>query len=86
MTKEQYTALLPYGGKFDTVKRTGYVHITRNEFKDILAVYEQVFGETLKATERNCPRCIVRAMNRLADEYIKYRDKLEKKNKKKNDE
>ena len=86
MVKKEYEALTKYEGKLDTVKRTGYVHLTRSEWNEIHEVYKTVFGTALSKSEQNCPRCVVRAVNKLANEYFLYKEKAEKRKSKKNTE
>ena len=82
MTKSQYEELAWCETKFGMVRKSGYVHITRKELDKFLVTYEKVFGETLNKSQRACPRCVVRAMTRMADEWYRYREKAEKRKKK----
>lgn len=79
MTKEQYNALVKYDGKLTGVVKTDYIHLSRSEFNEIHEVYKAVFKRELSRSQQNCPRCVVKATKELAQEYVKYKEKLDKK-------
>ena len=79
MTKSQYEELQWMSTKFQLVTNAGYVHITRKELDKFLVTYQKVFGEGLTASQKSCPRCVVRAVRRMADEYLKYEEKRKRK-------
>lgn len=72
ITKKQFEALGKWEPKLTMVRRTGYVRITRTELNEFLKVYEDLYGETLTTSQRNCSHCITKAVRRVADSYTDY--------------
>lgn len=83
MTKKQYEALTWADSKFTLALNQGYVHITRTEFEKVLVVYQELYGETLNKSQKACPRCVLRAMQRIGKDYLAYKEKQTKKKEKK---
>ena len=85
MTKKQYEALTWAESKFTLAVTQGYVHITRTEFDKVSTIYEEMYGETVTRSQKACPRCVLRIMQRIGKDYLTYKEKLEKKKEKKQD-
>lgn len=79
MTKKQYEALAWAESKFNLAVNSGYVHITRTEFEKVLVTYQEIYGETLSKGQKACPRCVLRAMQKLGKDWFLYKEKQEKK-------
>ena len=85
MTKKQYEALTWAESKFTLAVNQGYVHITRTEFDKVSTVYEEMYGETVTRSQKACPRCVLRIMQRIGKDYLSYKEKQTKKKEKKQD-
>lgn len=85
MTKKQYEALTWADSKFNLAVNQGYVHITRTEFDKVSTVYEEMYGETVTRSQKACPRCVLRIMQRIGKDFLAYKEKLGKKKEKKQD-
>lgn len=86
MTKKQYEALTWAESKFTLAVTQGYVHITRTEFDKVSTVYEEMYGETVTRSQKACPRCVLRIMQRIGKDYLSYKEKQTKKKEKKDGE
>lgn len=78
MTQEQYQILLKYEEQMLSAKIGNYVRKMYSQtLKELDTVYQQLFNQKSKLLS-GCGKCILTDCKRLADEFFKYKDELEK--------
>lgn len=87
MNKQQYLTLQKYEEQLSTAKIGNYVRkMYKSTLEELDSVYKQLFPNEDSRLFSGCGKCILRATRRLADEYFKYKEKLENKQKEKDKE
>lgn len=79
MTKEQYTRLLKYEQQLFTAKVGNYV---RKMYSSTINELDEIYADIFKTQSKfktGCGKCILMDTKRLAEEFYKYKEKLESK-------
>ena len=83
MNKSQYTRLQKYEEQFRTAVIGNYVRkMYKQTLEELDAVYQELFNEKSKLLN-GCGKCITNDTKRIAKEYFNYKEKLENKQKEK---
>jgi len=78
MTEEQYNILLKYEEQMLNAKIGNFVRKMYSQtLKELDEVYQQLFNRKSKLLT-GCGKCILDETKKLADEFFKYKDELEK--------
>lgn len=79
MNGQQYKKLHPYEHHFNTALHCDYArNVTTKGFRVMTEVFEEIFKRPSKLGS-GCGTCTLRDMKLLAQEYFKYKVKLEEK-------
>lgn len=73
MKKAQHEALQPYERALKSARDNGFVRLGMNDFIKIADIYEEIYDKALTTSEKNCSRCRLKAMQKLAADYFNYK-------------
>lgn len=76
MTNETYSKLTTYEQQLRWALRSNFVHMTNSEFSILAAIYKEEFGEALSPGQMTCNTCRLKALQRLAQRYTDFQQKL----------
>ena len=69
MTKEIYEKLKPYEKYLHQITKLKFMSMSRQTFNELMAIYKELYGETLNQRQMSCPTCKMRALTRLGNDY-----------------
>ena len=84
MTQEQFEKCIPWEQTFRWALNSNFVHLSNGEFNQIAAIYKEVFGEGLTASQMTCNTCRLKSLKRLGEEYFKIQQEKAKEQKEEN--
>lgn len=75
MVKEQYEKLKEWENVLINAKEHNFIHLSSGEFAKIAEIYNEVFETAITKREMNCNMCRLKALKKLAEEYVTYKNK-----------
>ena len=74
MKVEQYKQLKQFEHSMDSARRVGYARMNFRELDTFGKIYEELYGAELTRQQKSCPRCVLKAIKRVAEDYFKFKD------------
>ena len=74
MIKENYLAFREFEGKLSSALHSGFARFSSPELEKFSSILANHRGTPLSRQERTCPRCLLKTLKQVAEEFYKYQD------------
>lgn len=74
MTKDNYLAFKEFENKLTSAKNSGFARFSAPELEKFSQILAKHRGTPLSRQERTCPRCLLKTLKQVAEEFYKYQD------------
>lgn len=74
MKNENYLALLPLERQLQSAVQSSYARLSAVEFEKFCGIYAELYGTPLTSNEKNCNRCRLKALVKVAKDYFEYQE------------
>lgn len=83
MTQEQFEKLKEYEQELRWAGMQNFLSMANGRFKELMALYTEIYGESLNKAQMTCSTCRLRAVKRLWTSYNEYAQQAAQEQKKK---
>lgn len=78
MKKDNFDRLTPFEMQLENVRRYSYLRVTPQEQSILFAIYEDEYSTKLTSSQKNCRRCVLNTLKKLAEDYSAHKINISK--------